>query len=109
MRELRDSHPDLYPSVYLIVDRVDRIRGVSQFYMSPLVTLIKESKIKLKVFLISSSNGYDGFGEKLWESLQDLGEDDQFRIRQVLGVGMEPVLFESGCASQSPAKKARQR
>ena len=77
LRELLDSHPSLYPSVYLIVDRVDRIRGVGQFFMGPLVTLIKESKIRLKVFLTSSSNGYDRFGGKLSQSIQDVREDDQ--------------------------------
>ena len=77
LRELLDSCPNLYPSVYLIVDRVDRIRGDGQFFMSSLVTLIKESKIRLKIFLISSSNGYDRFGGKLSESIQEVGEEDQ--------------------------------
>ena len=75
LRELLDSYPNLYPSVYLIVDRVDRIKGVGQLFMSPLITLIKESKIRLKVFLISSSNGYDRFGGKLSQSIQDVVEE----------------------------------
>ena len=77
LRKVLDTSPILYPNVYLIVDRVDRIKGVGQFFMSPLVTLIKESKSRLKVFLISSSNGYDRFGGKLSQSIQDVGEDDQ--------------------------------
>ena len=77
LRKVLDSCPTLYPNVYLIVDRVDRIKGVTQFFMSPLVSLIKESKTRLKVFLISSSNGYNRFGGKLSDSIEDVGEDDQ--------------------------------
>ena len=77
LRELIGSCHDLHPRVYLIVDRVDRIGGDGQFFMSSLVILIKGSKIRLKIFLISSSNGYDRFGGKLSESIQDVAEDDQ--------------------------------
>ena len=44
--------------------------------MNPLVSLTKDSKAKVKIFIVSSSNGYDRVGGKFSEELQERVEED---------------------------------
>ena len=47
---------EMSPEVYILLDRVDKIKGEPDRFMDPLINLVKFSKCKLKVFLTSSSN-----------------------------------------------------
>ena len=67
---------DLFPAVHILLDRVDRIRGDVYQFMNSLVSLIKTSKSRVKIFLVSSSNGFDRVGGKIPEELQESIEDD---------------------------------
>ena len=43
-------------NVYIILDRVDRIKGDPDIFIDPLVNLVKWSKSTIKVFITASSN-----------------------------------------------------
>ena len=62
--------------VHIVLDRVDRIRGDAHIFMNSLVMLIKDCKSKIKIFLVSSSNGYDNFGGKMSAEVQDSVEEE---------------------------------
>ena len=47
---------NLFTEVYILLDRVDRIKGDADRFMDPLLGLMKRSKCKVKVFLVASSN-----------------------------------------------------
>ena len=67
---------DLFPAVHILVDRVDRIRGDAEAFMRPLASLVQESKARVKIFLVASSNGYDRPGGKMSEELMESIADD---------------------------------
>lgn len=48
-----------YKQVYILLDRIDRIKGQPDRLMDPLVNLVKTSKCRVKVFLTASSNNQD--------------------------------------------------
>ena len=66
----------LFPDVDIVLDRADRIRGDADNFMNSLVSLIQGSKTRIKVFIVSSSNGYDRVGGKFSEELQERLEED---------------------------------
>ena len=45
-----------FPKVYILLDRVDRIKGDPDSFMDPLVNLVKWSKSLIKVLIMASSN-----------------------------------------------------
>ncbi|MCJ1437026.1 hypothetical protein MMC27_006411 [Xylographa pallens] len=45
--------------VYILLDRVDRIKGRPERWLQPFVKLMKESNCRLKIFLVASSNGFE--------------------------------------------------
>ncbi|KAI4142990.1 MAG: hypothetical protein L6R39_004752 [Caloplaca ligustica] len=47
---------DMLPETYLLLDRVDRIKGKASSFMGLLVKLIRESRGKTKILLVASSN-----------------------------------------------------
>ena len=65
-----------FPDIYILLDRVDRIRGEAYGFMNSLVSLIKDCKSRVKILLIASTNGYDRVGGKYSEELQESVEDD---------------------------------
>ena len=67
---------NLSPDMYILLDRVDRIRGNAHDFLNSLVSLIKECKSRIKILLIASSNGYDRVGGKFSEEVQESVEDD---------------------------------
>ena len=67
---------NLSPNMHILLDRVDRIQGDPYAFMNSLVSLIKDCKSKIKIFLVASSNGYDRVGGKFSEVLQESVEDD---------------------------------
>ena len=67
---------NLSPDTYILLDRVDRIRGEAHGFMNSLVSLIRDCKSKVKILLIASSNGYDRVGGKYSKELQESVEDD---------------------------------
>ncbi len=67
---------NLSPNMHILLDRVDRIQGDSYAFMNSLVSLIKDCKSKIRIFLVASSNGYDRVGGKFSEELQESVEDD---------------------------------
>ena len=67
---------DLSPDMYILLDRVDRIRGEAYCFMNSLVSLTKDCKSRIKILLTASSNGYDRVGGKYSEELQESVEDD---------------------------------
>ena len=67
---------NLSPEMYILLDRVDRIRGEAYGFMYSLVSLIKDCKSRIKILLIASSNGYDRVGGKYSEELQESVEED---------------------------------
>lgn len=74
LRELLDLFPD--EDVHIVLDRVDRIMGDTHGFMNSLVALVEKSKSKVKLFLVSSSNGSDRIGGKMSAELQESIEDD---------------------------------
>ena len=72
--ELLDSFSD--EDVHIILDRVDRIKGDAHGFMTSLAELIENSRSKIKLFLVSSSNGSDRIGGKMSAELQESIEDD---------------------------------
>jgi len=50
---------DMFPEVYILLDRIDRIKGDADRFMDPLVNLVEHSRSKIKVFLVASSNNQD--------------------------------------------------
>ena len=67
---------NLSPDMYILLDRVDRIRGEAHGFMNSLVSLIRDCKSRVKILLVASSNGYDRMGGKYSEELQESVEDD---------------------------------
>ena len=67
---------NLSPDMYILLDRVDRIRGEAYGFMNSMVSLIKDCKSRIKILLIASSNGYDRVGGKYPEELQESVEED---------------------------------
>ena len=67
---------NLSPNVHILLDRVDRVQGDAYALMDSLVSLIKDCKSRIKIFLVASSNGYDRVGGKFSEELQESVEDD---------------------------------
>lgn len=47
---------DSFPEVYILLDRVDRIKGDADRFLDPMVNLVKKSKCLTKIFLVASSN-----------------------------------------------------
>lgn len=68
---------NIFSEVYILLDRVDRIKGDADRFLDPLLGLMKRSKCKVKVFLVASSNFQrDPEGKitaDLLESLEELG------------------------------------
>lgn len=62
--------------VHIVLDRVDRIKGDAHGFMNSLATLIKDCKSKIRIFLVSSSNGYENFGGKMSAEVQDSMEEE---------------------------------
>ncbi|KAL8834561.1 MAG: hypothetical protein Q9170_003689 [Blastenia crenularia] len=77
---------DFFPEVYLLIDRVDRIKGSAQSFTQPLVRIVDHCKGRVKIFLVASSNR-QGYPEgkmtpEVLESLEeDLGPRRFFRLR----------------------------
>ena len=67
---------NLSPDTYILLDRVDRIRGEAHAFMNSLVSLIRNCKSKVRIFVVASSNGYDRVGGKYSEELQESIEDE---------------------------------
>lgn len=67
---------DMFPEVDILLDRVDRIKGDGHGFMNSLVTLIRKCKSRIKIFLVSSSNGYDRVGGQLSAEFQESIEND---------------------------------
>lgn len=67
---------DMFPEVNIFLDRVDRIKGDGHGFMNSLVTLIRECKSRINIFLVSSSNGYDRVGGQVSAELQESIEND---------------------------------
>ena len=66
--------------VFIILDRVDHIKGQSYHWMQPFVNLMKESNCKLKIFLVASTNGFEVQEGKIHSDLlatlrYELGEE----------------------------------
>lgn len=61
--------------VHIVLDRVDQIKGDAHDFMNSLAMLIKDCKRKIKIFLVSSSNGYDSFGGKMSAEVQESVEE----------------------------------
>ena len=55
LRELLDKHAE----AYIFLDRIDRIKGDPDRFMDPLVDLVKQSRCRIKVFLVASSNNFN--------------------------------------------------
>lgn len=55
----------MFEEVYIMLDRIDRIKGDADRFINPLVRMVAESKCKLKVLLVASSNPHNLSGEKL--------------------------------------------
>lgn len=72
LHELLDEFLD----VDIVLDRVDRIRGDAHGFMSSIATLMKDCRSRIKVFLVSSSNGSDRVGGKISAEIQESLEDD---------------------------------
>ena len=68
---------NIFPEVYILLYRVDRIKGDADRFLDPLLGLMKRSKCKVKVFLVASSNFQRNLEGKitadLLESLEELG------------------------------------
>ena len=67
---------NLSPDIYILLDRVDRIREEAYGLMHSLVSLIRNCKSRIRILLIASSNGYDRVGGKYSEEIQESVEDD---------------------------------
>ncbi|MCJ1383605.1 hypothetical protein MMC17_006719 [Xylographa soralifera] len=68
-------------NVYILIDRVDRIKGQPDRWVQPFVKLMKDSNCKLKILLVASSNGFElpegKIDSDLVETLRyELGEGD---------------------------------
>lgn len=66
----------LFPKVYVLLDRVDRIKGDADYLMDMLTDLIKAAKGTTKIFLVASSNGDRLPGRKMTEDLIESVEQD---------------------------------
>ncbi|KAG7005473.1 hypothetical protein G7Y79_00019g046530 [Physcia stellaris] len=76
----------LVPEVYILLDRVDRIRGSAHRFLSSLVNLIQSSQSIIKVFLVASSNRQGHREGKMTEELlestgEELGPQQFLRLR----------------------------
>ena len=72
-----------FEEVCIMLDRVDRIRGSADRFMDPLVKLVLESKSRIKIFLVASSNPHNLSGEKVNEDVietlaEELGSEQFF-------------------------------
>ena len=67
---------NLCPDMYILLDRVDRIREEAYGFMDSLVSLVKGCKGRIKILLTASSNGYDRVGGRYSEEVQESVEDD---------------------------------
>lgn len=67
---------DSFPEVYILLDRIDRIKGDADRFLDPLAKLVKESRCRLKVFLVASSNGQtDPQGKMKLDLLESVEEE----------------------------------
>lgn len=66
----------MFEEVYIMLDRVDRIRGDADRFIEPLVRLVAESTCKLKIFLVASSNPHNLLGEKLTRDVVDSAKEE---------------------------------
>lgn len=69
---------ELFDSVFILIDRSDRIAGNARDWLEHLARLLKSSKAKIHVVLIASANGNDEPGGKVgkcvieaWEGFLD--------------------------------------
>ena len=69
-----------YTGMFILLDRIDRIKGDLDQFMDSLAKLVKESKCKVKILVVASSTGYElpegKLGPDVLEGLQyQLGPD----------------------------------
>lgn len=66
----------MFEEVYIMLDRVDRIRGDADRFMEPFVKLIANSKCKLKIVLLASLNPHKLRGGTLIQDIVDNAREE---------------------------------
>ena len=64
------------PEVYLLLDRIDRIKGNASRFLESLGELVKNHKMVLKIFLVASSNRQGHPEGKMTKNMLDSLEED---------------------------------
>ena len=67
---------DSVPEVYLLLDRIDRIKGNASRFLESLGELVKSSKTVIKIFLVASSNRQGHPEGKMTQNVLDSLEED---------------------------------
>ncbi len=65
-----------FPEVYMLLDRVDRIKGQADRFLDPLTDMMKKSKCVIKVFLVASSNNHADPNGKITSDVLRCAEDE---------------------------------
>lgn len=67
---------DGFPEVYILLDRIDRIKGQADRFLDPFTNMIKRSECVIKVFLVASSNNHAHPNGKITSEVLTNAEDE---------------------------------